>query len=254
MPDVHARIGAWWDADADVYDDAPGHALSDPVEAACWRRALEATLPPAPATVLDCGTGTGSIALLAAELGHEVTGVDLSAGMLDRARDKAGDRGLDVTFVHGPAEAPPAGSFDAVVERHVVWTLPDPVAALTAWRLVAAPAGRLVLLEGSWGGEGPFVEAADALAKAVDRLEGRGDHHHAPYPTDLPLPLQGLSSPGPYLEAVEAAGWVGPRILRLRDVEWAIARRERWPLGWLIRRPRYAIVADAPVTSSRASG
>jgi SAM-dependent methyltransferase len=245
MHDAHARIGSWWDDDAHVYDAAPGHALSDPLEAACWRRVLEATLPPAPARVLDAGAGTGSIALLAAELGHEVTAVDLSAGMLEHARRKAAERGLDVTFVHGPAEAPPAGPFDAVVERHVVWTLPDPAGALEAWRSVCAPGGRLVLLEGSWGGEGPFVTVADALARLVDRFEGRGDHHHAPYPTDLPLPLQGMTSPVPYLEAVAAAGWIRPRVFRLRDVEWAIARRQRWPLGALTHRPRYAIVADA---------
>ena len=108
MHDAHDRIGSWWDDDAHVYDAAPGHALSDPLEAACWRRVLEATLPLAPARVLDAGAGTGSIALLAAELGHRVTAVDLSAGMLEHARRKAAERGLDVTFVHGPAEAPPA--------------------------------------------------------------------------------------------------------------------------------------------------
>jgi SAM-dependent methyltransferase len=246
MHDAHERIGAWWDDDADVYDDAPGHALSDPIEAACWRRALEATLPPPPARVLDAGTGTGSIAFLTAELGHQVTGVDLSGGMLERARGKALAQGLDVTFVHGPAESPPEGPFDAVVERHVVWTLPDPVDALRAWRSVCRSGGRLVLFEGSWGGEGPLVPVADALARFLDRVEGRGDHHHAPYPADLPLPLQGMTSSAPYLDAVDAAGWTRPRVFRLRDVEWAIARRQRWPLGALSHRPRYAIVADAP--------
>jgi SAM-dependent methyltransferase len=246
MHDAHERIGAWWDDDADVYDDAPGHALSDPIEAACWRRALETTLPPPPARVLDAGTGTGSIAFLTAELGHQVTGVDLSGGMLERARGKALAQGLDVTFVHGPAESPPEGPFDAVVERHVVWTLPDPVDALRAWRSVCRSGGRLVLFEGSWGGEGPLVPVADALARFLDRVEGRGDHHHAPYPADLPLPLQGMTSPAPYLDAVDAAGWTRPRVFRLRDVEWAIARRQRWPLGALTHRPRYAIVADAP--------
>src|SRR6476619_4664630 len=76
MSDTHARIARWWDADAAVYDDAAGHAMSDPIEAAAWRRVLERTLPAAPADVLDVGTGTGSLALLAAELGHVVTGVD----------------------------------------------------------------------------------------------------------------------------------------------------------------------------------
>jgi SAM-dependent methyltransferase len=254
MPGVHERIGTWWDADAHVYDNAPGHALSDPLEAACWRRVLEATLPHAPAAVLDAGTGTGSIACLAAELGHTVTGVDLSDGMLAQARTKASARGLDITFVHGPAETPPAGPFDAIVERHVIWTLPDPVGALRAWRACCVPGGRLVLLEGSWGGEGPFVTAADAVAGALDRLTGRGDHHHAPYPTDLPLPLQQMTSPVPYLDAVADAGWVRARVFRLRDVEWAIARRQRWPLGRLTLRPRYAIVADAPLTPSLRRG
>jgi hypothetical protein len=58
--------------------------------------------------------------------------------------------------------------------------------------------------------------------------------------------LQGLRSPEPYLTAIEEAGWTGIRLARLRDVEWAIARREPWPLGWLALRRRYAIVADAP--------
>jgi len=32
---------------------------------------------------------------------------------------------------------------------------------------------------------------------------------------------------------------------RLLDVEWAAEQREAWPLGALMRRPRYAIVAEA---------
>jgi ubiquinone/menaquinone biosynthesis C-methylase UbiE len=252
--DAHERIGAWWDDDAHMYDDAPGHALSDPLEAACWRRVLERTLSPAPTAVLDAGTGTGSIAFLAAELGHAVTGVDLSEGMLARAREKARERGLDIEFVHGRAETPPDGPFDAVIERHVVWTLPDPVAALKAWRMSCVAGGRLVMLEGSWGGEGPFVSAADAIARALDRVQGRSDHHHAAYPSDLALPLQGVTSPARYLEAVTEAGWTRPRLFRLRDVEWAIARRQPWPLGWLTHRPRYAIVAEASVTASRQPG
>jgi SAM-dependent methyltransferase len=254
MHDAHERIGEWWDADAHMYDDAPGHALSDPLEAACWRRVLERTLPLPPATVLDAGTGTGSIAFLAAELGHTVTGVDLSEGMLARARQKAGARDLDIEFVRGRAEVPPGGPFDAVIERHVVWTLPDPVAALEAWRMSCLPGGRLVMLEGSWGGEGPFVSAADAIARGVDRIQGRSDHHHAAYPSDLALPLQGVTSPARYLEAVTEAGWHRPRLFRLRDVEWAIARRQPWPLGWLTHRPRYAIVADASVTPALQQG
>jgi ubiquinone/menaquinone biosynthesis C-methylase UbiE len=246
MHDTHERIRRWWDADAAGYDAAAGHAMSDPIEAAAWRRVLERTLPASPADVLDVGTGTGSLALLAAELGHAVTGVDLSQGMLARANEKASRAGLAVTLVHGRAEEPPTGPFDAVMGRHVIWTIPDPVAALRGWRSVTRAGGRLILLEGSWGGEGPFVQIAERLTALAERFHGLGEHHHAEYPQDLSLPLQGLTSPEPYLAAVEAAGWARIRIARLRDVEWAIARRQPWPLGWLSHRARYAMIADAP--------
>jgi ubiquinone/menaquinone biosynthesis C-methylase UbiE len=246
MTETHERLRRWWDDDAAVYDDAAGHAMSDPVEAAAWRRALERTLPAAPADVLDIGTGTGSLAVLAAQLGHDVSGVDLSEGMLAKAKEKAARAGLSISFLHGRAEEPPDGPFDAVVERHVLWTLPDPVGALRSWRSVTRRGGRLVLLEGSWGGEGAFVEVTRILTTLAERIHGVEEHHHDAYPSDLPLPLQHMTSPAPYIAAVEAAGWTRVRISRLRDVEWAIERRQPWPLGRLSHRPRYAIIADSP--------
>lgn len=247
MSDVHDRLQSWWDDDARGYDASVGHAMSDPVEAAAWADALRSFLPAPPARVLDVGAGTGSLSLLAAELGFAVTSVDLSSGMLAEARRKAESRGVSLDLVHGPAEAPPAGPFDAVIERHVTWTLPDPVAALGAWRSVTRPGGRLILFEGSWGGEGPMVAVKDALASQLRRLWHVGGDHHAPYPAEVlaRLPLARTTSPRPFVEAVAAAGWRGVRLHRLRDVEWAIERRERWPLGPLTHRPRYAVVADA---------
>jgi SAM-dependent methyltransferase len=243
---VHDRLRDWWDADAHVYDASAGHAMSDPVEAAAWRAVLVRSLPPAPARVLDVGAGTGALALLAADLGHDVTALDLSEGMLAKARAKADAGGHRVAFVHGPAEHPPPGPFDAVMERHVSWTLPDPVRAFRAWREVTAPGGHLILLEGSWAGEGPWVAAKDVVAGWLERVLGVEDDHHAPYPQDVldALPLRRTTSPSPFIEAVWEAGWTRVRIARLRDVEWAIEQREPWPLGWLGHRPRYAIVAE----------
>jgi SAM-dependent methyltransferase len=248
VTDVQRDIREWWDADAGLYDRSAGHALTDPVEAAAWTAALERFLPAPPSSVLDVGAGTGALSLLAAELGHRVTALDLSPSMLEGARRKAEERGLQITFVVGRAEEPPDGPFDAVIERHVAWTLPEPAGAMRAWRAVA-PAGRLVLFEGSWGGEGPewLVAAKDRAAAAIRRLRRRAEHHHAPYPEHVlaSLPLAGSSSPAPFVAAVRAAGWHGVRIERLTDVEWAAERREPWATRWLSRRPRYAIVADA---------
>ncbi len=72
-------IRRFWDADAATYDNAPGHR---PTSASpCRRRGRPPSrrlLPPAPASVLDCGAGTGFLSLMAARLGHRVTALDLS--------------------------------------------------------------------------------------------------------------------------------------------------------------------------------
>jgi ubiquinone/menaquinone biosynthesis C-methylase UbiE len=137
--EVHDRIRDFWDADSHTYDEAVSHAISDPLEAAAWRQALREALPEPTARVIDVGAGTGALSLLAAELGYEVTALDLSVGMLSRAQDKAHERGFQdrMTFVVGSATEPPRGPFDAVIERHAR-TVPDPVFALARWREVAA--------------------------------------------------------------------------------------------------------------------
>jgi SAM-dependent methyltransferase len=246
MAEVHDRIREWWDRDAGTYDRSASHAMTDPVEAAAWRAALRRFLPDPPARVLDVGAGTGALSLLAAELGHRVTAVDLSAGMLDRARAKAQAQGLEIEFVVGPAEAPPAGPFDAVMERHVLWTAPDPVGSLRAWHEVA-PEGSVILFEGAWGATGPVGRAREAAIGVVRSLYGMPPDHHAPYDPAIlsSLPLARLDSPKPIIEAAVEAGWRAVLLYRLRDVEWAQRAGSPPILGWLERVPRYAIVAGA---------
>lgn len=248
MTDVHDRIREFWDRDAATYDLSASHAVSDPLEAAAWRAALRRALPEPPVGVLDAGAGTGSLSILAAELGFRVTALDVSEGMLTRAREKAEARGLTLSFEVGSAMAPPAGPFDAVIERHVLWTMPDPVGALTAWRDVTAPGGRLVLFEGVWGSQKPLARAKRLAAQLVRSVMGIADHHHAPYPDEVlgALPLARMPSPVPLVDAVYEAGWSGVRIQRLRDVEWAASLHEPWPLGRLEHLPRYALIADRP--------
>ncbi len=247
MADVHDHLREFWNRDADTYDRSASHSVSDPLEKAAWRAALRRALPEPGARVLDVGTGTGSLSLLAAELGYRVTGLDLSAGMLAQARRKASERGLDVEFVEAPATEPPAGPFDAVIERHLIWTTPDPVAALSAWR-EGAPDGRLAMFEGVWDANAVPQRLKGAAAELLRRAAGTPPDHHAPYAPEVlaRLPLSRMPSPIPLVEAVEAAGWTGLRIQRLRDVEWAIAMRDPWPLGWLEALPRYCLAADAP--------
>lgn len=107
----------------------------------------EASESETPRRVLDVGTGAGLLAMLYAELGHEVTGLDFSRAMLEQARARAERHGLAVDFVHGDAEALPfeSGSFDVVTNRIVLWSLPNPGVAVREWARVLKPGGKLVL-------------------------------------------------------------------------------------------------------------
>jgi SAM-dependent methyltransferase len=247
MSEIHDRIRDWWNADAEIYDRAPSHAASDPVEAAAWRAALEDALPAAPATVLDVGAGTGAMSLLAAELGHGVTALDLAPAMLDQARTKARTRTLELSFVVGRADEPPPGPFDAVMERHVLWTSTNPVETLLAWRAVVRPGGRLALFEGIWGRTDLVQRARDTLAETLRRAYAIPHDHHADYDQAIlaELPLARLPSARPLVHAVYEAGWRAVRLRRLRDVEWARRIAARPVLGALESVPQYALIADA---------
>ncbi|MGW2632866.1 class I SAM-dependent methyltransferase [Streptomyces chattanoogensis] len=164
---------AYWEAAAERFDDEPDHGLRDPAVRAAWDARLRSWLPSGRARILDLGCGTGSLALLAAEQGHRVTGVDRSPAMIARARAKLAGR--DAGFLVGDAAEPPVGEerFDVVLVRHVLWALPDPAAVLRHWAGLLAPGGRLVLVEGRWGEADPVGIPADELAVLVGPLVER---------------------------------------------------------------------------------
>ncbi|WP_151771125.1 class I SAM-dependent methyltransferase [Streptomyces abyssomicinicus] len=167
MTDASA-IAAYWNAAASAFDEEPDHGLREAGTRAAWDRLLRRWAPPPPADVLDLGCGTGSLAALLAGAGHRVTGVDLAPAMVEAARAKLDAAGLPGRFLLGDAAAPPVGRerFDMVVVRHLMWTLPDPRAALRDWAGRIRPGGTLLLVEGRWrqsADAAPYVDGAAAL-------------------------------------------------------------------------------------------
>ena len=241
------QVRRFWDADAATYDRDPGHYPVSRLERAAWRGTLERLLPAAPARVLDVGAGTGFLSLIVSELGHQVTAVDLSSGMLRRLRAKAEQAGLEVEIVEAEAASVPPGPFHAVISRHLLWTLLEPITALRAWHDVA-PHGRLVLVESLWGDPSSRLERIRRRAgRGLARARGTAPAHHAPYPPELraALPLAQGTSPESLLQLVSASGWASPRIHQLTDVGWAAQRGLPWPERALAGAPPFAVVAGS---------
>lgn len=103
--------------------------------------------------VLDLGSGAGTDSLIAAQMvgerGH-VTGIDMTAAMLAKARAAATEMGVaNVEFVEGEAERLPFEdeSVDVVISNGVIDLIPDKDAVFSELHRVLVPGGRLQLAD-----------------------------------------------------------------------------------------------------------
>lgn len=122
--------------------------------------------------VLDVGCGTGNAALAAAAHGARVTGVDPAPRLVEVARGRAAEAGVDLAFDVGEAAALPyaVGAFDAVLSVFGVIFAPDARAAIADLVRVTRPGGRIVVT--SWRPTGGIADAGRIVREELAAAEG----------------------------------------------------------------------------------
>jgi ubiquinone/menaquinone biosynthesis C-methylase UbiE len=134
---------------------------------------IEQAAPREGERVVDIGCGTGNAALLAAERGATVTGVDPAQRLLDVGASTAAERGLDATFMLGEAADIPLEDDGADVALSVFGAIfaPDPEAAAAEIDRVTAPAGRVLLA--AWIPEGAISMAVRFSRQTLAEILGQ---------------------------------------------------------------------------------
>jgi phosphatidylethanolamine/phosphatidyl-N-methylethanolamine N-methyltransferase len=159
---ANMRTEAAYSRWAPIYDllfDLPFH----PGRLAAARAAAAAAGPDGAMLVVGVGTGL-ELELLPADL--RVTGVDISAAMLDVARERIARKGLrqvkSLTVMDAGAMEFADGQFDVALAPYVMSVVPEPAKVLNeVWRVIR-PGGRMVVMNhfAAAGGSRAAVEAA----------------------------------------------------------------------------------------------
>lgn len=191
-------------------------------------RLLEPFVPPlldeieplAGRRILDVGCGAGAITVAAAERGAFGLGVDISAPLIEAARERARRLGAaGARFVQADAQTRrfDSGSFDALISRFGVMFFADPAAAFRNLRSAVRPGGRLACLAWRSAAENGFMTAAErAAADVLPQMPGRAENAPGQF---------GFADPDRVRSILADGGWRDTEI-RPVDVECSLPEEE----------------------------
>lgn len=140
--------------------------------------------------VLEVGVGTG-LALPYYRHDMQVTGIDFSEDMLERARAKVAEENLthvtELRQMDARALDFPDGSFDTVVAMHLISVVPDPEQVMVEMARVCRPGGQILLVNHFAREEGWLAWFERKFAPFADHLGW-----HSNFPKDRVLGVREL--------------------------------------------------------------
>ncbi|HUB76131.1 MAG TPA: methyltransferase domain-containing protein [Solirubrobacteraceae bacterium] len=212
---------------------ARGYASAGEIrDGAALELLVECAAPGPEDRVLDVACGPGIVTCAFARAAREATGVDVTAAMLERAREHARELGVE-NVGWRLAEIPPLPwpdrSFEVVVSRYALHHLADPLAVVREMARVCAPGGRVVVCD---------LALPPAAVDAFNAMDSIRDPSHV-----RALTLAEL------VELYRDAGLAPPRIARYElagELESLLARSFPAPGGAdeVRRRFRESVASD----------
>ena len=209
------QVEQMFDHIAPTYDRL-NHLMSMGIDRRWRKKAIRWLAPFRPQDVMDVATGTGDFALLACRMlqPRALTGVDISEGMMQVARQKAQDAGLDghIRFRREDCEALtfPDASFDAVTVAFGVRNFEH----LDLCR-VLRPGGHLVILELSTPDRFPMKQLFALYSRVAMPVIGRSISHDNSAYTYLPESIRAFPQGEVMSQSIRRAGFSEVRFKRL---------------------------------------
>jgi SAM-dependent methyltransferase len=122
--------------------------------------------------VLDVACGTGNLAIPAARMGAQVTGIDIAPNLIEQAKAWARAEKLTIQFEEGDAEQLPypTASFDAVVTMFGAMFAPRPDKVASELIRVCRPGGRIAMA--NWTPDGFIGQMFKIVGKHVPPAPG----------------------------------------------------------------------------------
>jgi ubiquinone/menaquinone biosynthesis C-methylase UbiE len=230
--DIHIQPGGVWrnEASADTYELGAKLVMLGVNDDYTFHRAFTETAIPKRdyGAILDlgCGFGKSTWPLKRAFPDAAVTGIDLAAPCLRKARDRANAAGLAITFRQADCQATglPAGGFDLVTSTMLIHEMPRPalVATLREAARLLAPGGLLRFLD--------FTRTGDAFRDLA--MVEHGERNNEPFlPGSVTADLPALCAEA----GLVAARWVAfdeRGAGRLPALRWP--ERREWHFPWAV--------------------
>ena len=189
------EVRNYWNLRSHGFSNAVNEEIDSPAGEA-WKETFRELFGGEPLEVLDDGAGPGFFTMILCGLGHRVTAIDYSEDMTERIHMNLDTRGMDARILRMDAQRLDFadGSFDAVVQRNVLWNLDEPEKAYAEIFRVLRPGGACLIDDGNfylWAHDDEYAEATAARrAEYKEWMEKGGtipgDHYnHNPENVDF---------------------------------------------------------------------